>query len=297
MNKIYTFLGVLVIIMSVSCTSSNGDSDAFGNIETNDITISSEVSGKLLELTIDEGYSVEINQLIGVIDTVPQILKLKQLTAQLSAAYARLQGIKAQIAVHDEQVAVLNKELERTKKLYADSAATLRQLDDIVGKYSIAAKQRATFDAQLAGVMAEIEAVRAQTEQANDLLLRCKIISPISGTIVSRYVNAGELVVAGNPICRIAPIDTVLARVYFDEAQLSAIKIGDRVKVLADKRDKSFVEADGTIAWISAEAEFTPKVIQTRKERVSLVYAVKVRIPNADGTFKIGMPVEVKLLR
>ncbi len=289
------YLMAFTLSIFTSCSSKNGKSDAYGNIESNDVTISAEVGGRLLKLNIDEGYTVQQNQLIGLVDTIPQRLKLNQLYAQLGAAKAKLQGIDAQLAVQDEQISILKKELDRMKRLVADSAATQRQMDDVEGKYNIAVRQKATFDAQRAGVLAEIDAVNAQIAQADDLLMRCRIMSPISGTVVSRYVRQGEIVPTGKPICKIASLDTVYARVYIDETQLPHFKIGRRVKVLSDIDKGKLKEDEGIIAWISSEAEFTPKVIQTRNERVNLVYAVKVRISNIDGFFKIGMPVEVKL--
>ncbi|MGB4329450.1 MAG: efflux RND transporter periplasmic adaptor subunit [Tenuifilum sp.] len=286
---------ILPAAIVISCSRNNGKADAYGNIESNDVTISAEVGGKLLELKIDEGYKVEKNQLIGIVDTLPQVLKLKQLNAQLKAAKAKLQGIDAQIAVQDEQLNVLKKELDRVKKLLADSAATLRQLDDIEGKFKIAEKQKATFDAQRSGVLAEIDAVDAQIAQALDLLWRCHMVSPVSGTVISRYVSQGELVITGKPVCKIGTLDTVYARVYIDETQLPDFSIGRKVTILTDTSDGKLKEDKGEIAWVSSEAEFTPKIIQTRNERVNLVYAVKVRVPNPNGYFKIGMPVEVRI--
>jgi HlyD family secretion protein len=293
--KWLNYFMVFVSITLLSCSSENGKSDAYGNIESDDVTISAEVGGRLLELRIDEGFKVDVNQLIGIVDTIPQILKLNQLKAQLNASKAKLQGIDAQIAVQDEQISVLKKELDRVKRLLADSAATQRQLDDIEGKYNIAVRQRTTFDAQRSGVLAEIDAVAAQIAQADDLLKRCKIVSPISGIVLSRYTNTGELITVGRPICRIANLETVYARVYIDETQLPQFTIGRKVKVLTDTSKGELKEDMGEIAWVASEAEFTPKIIQTRNERVNLVYAVKVRIHNPNGYFKIGMPVEVRI--
>lgn len=286
---------IIVVFIAISCSRNNRKADAYGNIESNDVTISAEVGGKILELRIDEGYKVNENQLIGIVDTLPQVLKLKQLKAQLNATKAKLQGIDAQIDVQDEQLNVLKKELDRVKRLVADSAATLRQLDDVEGKFRIADKQKATLYVQRSGVLAEIDAVNAQIAQAQDLLWRCHMVSPVSGTVISRYVNQGELVITGKPVCKIATLDTVYARVYIDETQLSNFSIGRKVTVLTDTFDGKLKEDKGEIAWVSSEAEFTPKIIQTRNERVNLVYAVKVRIPNPNGYFKIGMPVEVRI--
>ena len=209
----------------------------------------------------------------------------------------RSQSINAQVAVQEEQVKVIKVELDRVKRLMADSAATQRQLDDVEGRYSIAVRQKSSIEVQRSGVTAEMAAITAQIDQVNDQINRCKILSPTSGTVVARYVREGELVTIGKPMCRVAKLDTVYARIYIDETQLADFKIGTTVKVITDGAEGKLIENDGTITWIASEAEFTPKVIQTRNERVNLVYAAKVRIPNISGIYKIGMPVEVRLVK
>ena len=288
---------LLAVVVISSCSSKNGESDAYGNIETDDVTVSSEVSGKLVQLKVDEGDIVVKNQPIALVDTVQLQLKLNQLYAQSDAAKAKLQSINAQVAVQEEQVKVIKVELDRVKRLMADSAATQRQLDDVEGRYSIAVRQKSSIEVQRSGVTAEMAAITAQIDQVNDQINRCKILSPTSGTVVARYVREGELVTTGKPMCRVAKLDTVYARIYIDETQLADFKIGTTVKVITDGAEGKLIENDGTITWIASEAEFTPKVIQTRNERVNLVYAAKVRIPNISGIYKIGMPVEVRLVK
>jgi HlyD family secretion protein len=296
-NRIKVLSMLFAVAFISSCGSKNGESDAYGNIETDDVTISSEVSGKLVQLKIDEGDRVAKNQQIGLVDTVQLQLKLVQLYAQSDAAKAKLQSINAQVAVQEEQINVIKVEQDRVKRLVADSAATQRQMDDVDGRYSIALRQKNSIEVQRSGVAAEMAAINAQIDQVKDQISRCKILSPTQGTVAARYVREGELVTTGKPMCRVAKLDTVYARIYIDETQLSDFKIGTAVKVLTDGAEGKLIEHEGTITWIASEAEFTPKVIQTRNERVNLVYAAKVRIPNTDGIFKIGMPVEIRVIR
>ncbi|MGE0076613.1 MAG: HlyD family secretion protein [Bacteroidales bacterium] len=295
-SRFNLLLMLFIATLFASCGNKNGESDAYGNIETDDVTISSEVSGKLIQLNIDEGDRVTKNQAIGLVDTIQLQLKLNQLYAQTDAAKAKLQSINAQVAVQDEQIRVIKVELDRVSSLVADSAATQRQFDDVNGKYSVALRQKSSIEVQQNGVIAEMAAITAQIDQVKDQIQRCKVLSPIQGTVAARYVRQGELVSVGKPMCRVAKLDTVYARVYIDETQLSNFKIGTTVKVFTDSSNGNLDEVDGVVTWISSEAEFTPKVIQTRNERANLVYAAKVRIPNTNGSYKIGMPVEVKIL-
>lgn len=296
-NRIKYLSMLLAVAFISSCGSKNGESDAYGNIETDDVTVSSEVSGKLIQLKVDEGDVVLKNQPIALVDTIQLQLKLNQLYAQSDAANAKLQSINAQVAVQEEQVKVIKVELDRINRLMADSAVTQRQFDDVEGRYNIAMRQKRSIEVQRSGVTAEKVAIAAQIDQNKDQINRCKILSPTSGTIVARYVREGELVTTGKPMCRVAKLDTVYARIYVDETQLAEFKIGTTVKVITDGAEGNLIENDGTITWIASEAEFTPKVIQTRNERVNLVYAAKVRISNISGTYKIGMPVEIRIIR
>jgi len=295
MKRLNLFSILFLSAIIISCGNNGNEADAYGNIESDDVTVSAEVGGKIIELKIDEGDKVAENQLIALVDTVQNSLKLQQLNAAKGAVLAKLQSIDAQIAVQNEQISVIEKELNRVRSLFADSAATQRQLDEVEGKFRIAQKQLKAVEVQRSAVMSEVKSIDAQIAQVNDILLRSKVLSPIQGTVLTKFVNRGELIPTGRPICKIANLDTVYARVYIDETQLPEFKIGGMVKVFTDAANGELNMTEGEITWIASEAEFTPKIIQTRNERVNLVYAVKVKIPNPNGTLKVGMPVEVKL--
>lgn len=286
---------LMLVAALASCRGRADVADAYGNIEVDDITLSSEVSGKLLCVAFNEGDLVPINHEVALVDTIQQELKIGQLRAQVQVASAKMEGINAQVAIYDEQIRTIQVELRRVQQLHADSAATQRQLDEVQGRFNIAIIQKKSVEVQRQAVNAELVAIEAQVAQVRDLIRRCHVVAPVQGYVLAKFVQQGELVAQGSPICRIAKLDTVLARVYIDETQLSTFKLGGKVRVHIDGVGGELIEHEGVVAWISTQAEFTPKIIQTRNERANLVYAVKVRVPNTGGVFKIGMPVEVRI--
>ena len=162
-----------------------------------------------------------------------------------------------------------------------------------MGAISVIDKQIESLQTQYSPVNSDLKSLQVQVDQVNDLIQKSLIISPINGVVLDKYSEAGEVTASGKPLFKIAPVDTMILRVFVSGAQLSQIKIGQTVKVFIDKNEKENSELSGIISWISPTAEFTPKIIQTKEERVNLVYAVKVLVKN-NGALKIGMPGEIK---
>jgi len=297
MNKIHNLSIALVVgsLMLISCNRSGNKADAYGTFETDEVTISAEASGKLINFKIDEGDQVKEGQLVGTIDSVQLILKLKQLESQIDAVRAKIPNISAQADVQTEQLNVLNIEYERIKKMFADGAATQKQMDDIEGRISLAKKQKEAIDVQKSSIYAEIPALSAQVDQIKDQIHRCKIVNPTDGKVLVTYVNQYESVVQGKALYKMANMEYMFLRAYVAGNQLHSFQPGSKVKVYIDKEDGTLMELEGTITWVSSEAEFTPKIIQTREERVKLVYPIKVKVKN-DGNLRIGMPAEVRLI-
>jgi HlyD family secretion protein len=298
MNKHYQFsiLALAVALLAFTSCNRNGNrADAYGTFEADETTISAEASGKLLSFTIDEGMQVKTGQVVGTIDSIQLYLKLKQLTNQIDAVKAKIPNINAQSDVQTEQLNVLNIEYERVKKMFADGAATQKQVDDIEGRINLAKKQKEAIDIQKASVFAEIPVLNAQVEQVKDQISRCKIVNPADGRVLVTYVNQFESVVQGKALYKLANLDYVYLRAYVSGNQLHSFQLGRNVKVYIDEEGDKLIESEGVITWVSSEAEFTPKIIQTREERVKLVYPIKIKVKN-DGSFKIGMPAEVKLI-
>ncbi len=286
------YLLIILTVLIASCSSRIDKSDAYGNFEATAIIVSSESNGKILELNIDEGQIIKANQIVGIIDTIDLSLKKQQLADQKRAVASRLVSISSQIEVQQQQKKNLLVNRDRIKKLFEDGAATQKQMDDMNGSIDLVNKQIISINTQKQGINDEIQAIGKQIAQVEEAIKKCYIINPVNGTILTKYAEQDEVTMFGKPIYKIANLDEMKLKVYISGSQLPQIKLGQRVEVLIDKDATTHTKLNGTICWISQTAEFTPKIIQTKKERVNLVYAVKVRVKN-NGTLKIGMPGEV----
>jgi HlyD family secretion protein len=287
------FIGATCLILFASCNHGNQVSDAYGNFEAQEVIVSAQSQGVLIYLYLDEGKLLEKNQLVGKIDTIPFNIKENQLRAQLTVSQAKLQNLETQLRVQEVQRINLAREVDRIRKLYEDQAATQKQVDDMQGQLDVLDRQIDATRSQQGIIRGEKEVIFAQLAEVNNQLEKCSIINPIKGTVLEKYSEPGELVVPGKSIYKIANLDEMELKVYVSGSQLPEIKIGDSVTVIIDDPETETRQLSGTISWISDEVEFTPKIIQTREERVSMVYAVKVMVKN-DGRLKIGMPGEVR---
>ena len=286
---------LILSVLSLTALSCGRDSemhDASGTFEATEIIVSSEVGGKILELNISEGDSVEGGAVVGQIDTIQLYLKKRQLMATVRALEARRPELRKQIAAIEEQIAVQTREKERIERLLKADAATGKQLDDINSSISILKKQleaqRSSLTNTSGGITEDAAALMIQTEQLNDQLQRSRITSPIKGTILAKYAEAGEVTAPGKPLFKVADMNDIQLKAYITSDLLTKIKPGESVKVFSDFGEDESREYEGKVIWISDKAEFTPKTIQTRSERANMVYAVKIAVKN-DGYLKIGM--------
>lgn len=288
-----------VILISFACGRDSEIYDASGSFEATEIIVSSEVGGKILEMNIEEGDSVEGGAILGQIDTVQLWLKKRQILATVRALEARRPELRKQIAAIEEQISVQTREKERIERLLKAGAATGKQLDDINASISILTKQLDAQRSSLAntsgGLTEDASALMIQADQLDDQLKRSRITSPITGTILTKYAEAGEVTGAGKPLFKIADMDRMILKAYITSDILTQVKQGQSVKVYADFGEEGSREYEGKIVWISDKAEFTPKTIQTKDERANLVYAVKIAVKN-DGYLKIGMYGGLSLL-
>ncbi len=279
-------------MLTFSCSNNNEEADAYGNFEAETVIVSAETPGKILEQNVEKGQQITAGYPAALIDTVQLHLQLLQIDAQETSVEAKRQAIRSQVAVFVEQKKTLEVNERRVKNMLKDGASTQKQLDDIQGQMSIIDKQIANTKTQFTLINKELEVLNAQKATIKDKLERCQVISPVSGTILETYAEQGELTAAGKALFKIADISEMELKVYVSGAQLPKIKIGQQVNVIIDKNETENQTMTGKVTWISSEAEFTPKIIQTKEERVKLVYAVKVNVKN-DGTLKIGMPGEI----
>lgn len=275
-----------------ACRNSEKKSDAYGNFEAVETIVSSEVAGKLLSMHAKQGDQLEAGQLIAQIDTTELILKKMQAQAQLTASETKKQNVTAQINVFKEQKKNALTTQQRISKMFADHAATQQQMDDINGQLNVLDRQISGTGTQFQLIDSEMEVARRQIDLLDEQVSRCRIKSPVSGTVLETYFETGELAAPGKPVLKMADLSNLELKVYVSGSQLSGVKLGNEAKIRIDSGEKELQELTGKISWISAESEFTPKIIQTKEERVKLMYAVKVMVAN-NGNLKIGMPGEV----
>jgi HlyD family secretion protein len=285
-------LGFSIIAFSLfSCGNDNGKADGYGNFEATETTISAENNGKLMKFTINEGDVLKKEQFIGYIDTIPLSLKREQLAISKVVISSKSKGVLSQINVLNAQLKTVSTTKIRIENLIKDNAGTQKQLDDVSGEIDVIKNQIRSVEIQNAPVVNELKSIDVQLKQIDNQIEKSKIYNPINGTVLTKYAEPNEITTFGKPLYKIANLNTMQLRVYISELQLSSIKIGQEVTVKIDANDamKSY---KGVISWIASEAEFTPKIIQTKEERVALVYAVKIDVAN-DGSLKIGMPAEL----
>jgi HlyD family secretion protein len=282
----------LALLSFGACKNGTQKSDAYGNFEAVETIVSSEAAGKILAIEVKQGDRIEAGKLIATIDTTELILKKQQTLAQLSASETKKQNVTAQINVLKEQKKNVETTQQRISKMFADKSATQQQMDDINGQVNVIDKQILSTNTQFQLIGSEMEVIKRQMDLLDEQLTKCQIKSPISGTVLETYLETGELATPGKPILKMADLTSLELKVYVSGAQLAQVKLGNEVKVLIDSGAKEIQTISGKISWISSEAEFTPKIIQTKEERVKLMYAIKVVVTN-NGALKIGMPGEV----
>ncbi len=294
-----------------SCKSGTESFDASGSFEANEVIVSSELSGKILQLRAEEGQILLRDSIAGTIDASNIALQKEQAEANIQALNEKTADVAPQVKLLENQLAVqqaqlnyLQHEQGRIQNLLKQDAATGKQLDDITSQVDVARKNLAVIQQQIQvqksatatqnrGILSEAKPLQKRVAQLQDQLSRARIINPVSGTVITKYAEEGEFTSPGKPLYKIADLSVLTLRAYITGEQLPLLKLGQQVKVLTDDGHKHFKEQSGTISWISDKAEFTPKTIQTKEERASQVYAVKIKVKN-DGYLKIGMYAEVK---
>ena len=282
----------LILLALGACKNGEQKSDAYGNFEAVETIVSSEMAGKLISMDVKEGDQLDPGTLIAQIDTTELVLKKLQTEAQLTSSETKKQNVSAQINVYKEQKKNITITQQRILKMFAEKAATQQQVDDINGQMNVLDKQISATNTQFQMIGSEMEVIKRQLDLLNEQLTKCRITSPVKGTVLETYLENGELATPGKPVLKMADLSNLELKVYVSGAQLSNVKIESDVKVLIDSDAREMQTLTGKVTWISSESEFTPKIIQTKEERVKLMYGVKILVPN-DGRLKIGMPGEV----
>ena len=296
-KRLLNIVLILITALLLACSNGNGDFDATGTFESEEVIVSSEAMGKLLKFDVEEGMILKQDQVVGLVDTTQLYLKKKQLESTIRSVLSKQPDIPTQLAAIQEQIATAEREKIRIENLVSSDAATTKQLDDINSQLDLLNKQYDATKSSLTitkqGMRSETLPLIAQVEQIQDQINKSIIRNPIDGTVLTRYAMQDEVTSNGKALYKIADLSEMILRAYINGDQLGQVKLDQKVKVFVDKGDGKQKELDGEIYWVSSKSEFTPKTIQTKDERANLVYAIKVKVKN-DGYLKIGMYGEIK---
>lgn len=301
-------VGALLALLILSGCGDGDEPDAYGNFEATETTVSAEAQGRLLRFDVNEGDRLAEGAVVGLIDTTGLGLQRHSLGAQRQSVLAQRQAtlaqepeVAAQAGALRAQLETASEELARTQRLFAEDAATARELNQREGEVAVLRRQieqavaRArTVRAQAASVAAQAGQIEAQIGEIDERMRDARVVNPTAGTVLTVLAARGETVQPGAPLYTVADLDTLTLRAYAGGAQLPRLRLGQSVEVLVDGEDSALRALTGTVTWIAAEAQFTPTPIQTRDERAELVYAFDVRVPNPEGLLKVGMPGEVR---
>lgn len=280
-----------------ACHNQKSEVIGSGSFEATEVLVSSEVNGRVLEWNIEEGSTIQQGEQVGLVDTTQLFLQREVLLRSGKGVRANQPNIATQTKALEVKLEELQSNRDRTARLLKAGVATQKQLDDLDSGIAAVESQlsaaRSTLSNQSSQITAQSSALDIQVAQVDDLIERSKIAAPISGTVLANYIHRGELAGQGRPLFRVGNLETLFLRAYVQNDQLGTLHLGDEVKVQVDGENGEKRNYSGTITWISSRAEFTPKTVQTDDERSNLVYAIKVRVPNSDGTLRIGMYGEV----
>ena len=282
---------MIVTLLLAGCKNETDEADAFGNFEAVEVVVSSETSGKILKFDIAEGTDIEQGAEIALIDTTMFHLQKAEINAGMKSVRTRIGSINAQNDILGQQIENLNVNIARIDNMLRDDAATRKQYDDLTGQVAVLQKQIAANNTQKASIAAELLVYESKKATLNEQIARSCVRSPLKGTLIEKYAEAGEVTAAGKPLAKVADLSLIKLKVYISGAQLPGIKTGQSCTGRIDDGEKGYRSFPGTVSYISGKAEFTPKIIQTKEERVTFVYAVTIDVKN-DGSMKSGMPGE-----
>ncbi|HTJ21365.1 MAG TPA: HlyD family efflux transporter periplasmic adaptor subunit [Gemmatimonadaceae bacterium] len=294
MMRMYSFAAIAALLVAATACRRGPKPDAYGNIEATEVVVGAQAGGQLESFTPAEGNVLPLGATVGMIDTTTASLQLQQVSAQRTASASRATEVTKQIGVLEAQRPIAQRGYERTRRLFEQQAATAQQLDQAEREYRTLVAQLEVARVQRQAALHDVTASDARAAQVRDQLRKSVVTNPVGGTVLTTYVRTGELVQVGQPLYKIANLDTMELRAYVTETQLASIKVGKQVTVSIDV-GAARRPLPGVVSWVSPTAEFTPTPIETRDERVNLVYAVKIRVPNPNGILKIGMPADVQL--
>ena len=308
----------VILLLSCRGQKEGGPISASGTIEAVEVSVAAKTSGQVKKVLIEEGSRVQVGDVLAVIDSDSLAIQLRQAEAGVDLARSQLdlllKGARIEDVRQTEEAAkqaesnlfVASEDLKRIRSLFEKESATAKMKQDAEARYQVAlaqheAAQQALLKVRKLSRPEEVRAAQArlaQAEAGRDLLVKtisdATIVSPVSGMVTHKVVEPGEFVGPGVPLLTIADLDDVRLNIYVTEVELGRVRLGQRAEIRIDSHPGRSL--GGTVIFISPEAEFTPKNVQTKEERVKLVYRVKVEIPNPESILKPGMPADALIM-
>ncbi len=263
-----------------------------GTLEATEVRVSAQTPGQILRLAKEEGEETAAGDTLAAIDVEKLVLQRRQLFASIDEIRANRKPVAESVKQAKENLENIEKTYRRISGLFDKGTATQQQLDDASTKHKLAASQLESAKAQEKTLDAKEQTVRAAIALLDRQIRDGAVIAPAAGVIVDKYVERGEIVSVGGAIYKIADTRRFWLKIYVAERDLARFGLGDEVRVQVDAYGKPLA---GVVSWVSPEAEFTPKNVETKDARAELVYAVKVTITEPPRELKIGMPAEVYL--
>lgn len=286
----------LCALAFAACHPADKGYDAAGTFEAVETIVPAQANGVLTDYRVHDGLFLEAGEVVGHIDSTQLYLEKLQLQSEAGVILSKTPDQPAQLAALRVQRARDIKELTRTGNLHQAGAATDRQLDDAQARVKLDEKRMAAMESTLhittSSLRKQTAAVTLQIARLEDQLTKCRVINPVSGTVLTNYTEPHEMATVGRPLYKIADLTTVNLRAFVTADEFDSVRLNQQVTVRTDDGEGGFRSYPGIVSWISDKAEFTPKTIQTKNERAQLVYGVKIRVKN-DGYLKIGMYGEV----
>lgn len=291
----YCLIGTFILGLVACKKESEKGFISSATLESDLWKVSSTVTGTITDVFVREGDSVSTNQVLALLDTIPIVLKIQEL-------HASVDELKAQISAREAEVHTLNvshkgilREVDRIKKLVSEGAATSQRLDDLETQKETSVAKMESMKSSIVALSSKHEVLKAQENNLLDQLKRCTLTAPSSGIILTKYRNHGEIAIPGRPVVELGRTDTLWADFFIPQTEVAKFKIGQALKIRVDMPDgeKNAEWIPAKLTWISSEAEFTPKGIQTREARNELIFHARAMAGNPNGILKRGMPVEL----
>ena len=300
MKQKYLIAGAcsFLFLIGLHCTGTNSK-DFIGSavVEAQTYLIATTAQGTIVTLTKDEGQQVREGELVAILDTVPLILKLDEISSALAELGSTITSKKTEISSQESDVKGVDREYKRMSTLVQQGSAPSQQKDNLGTQFESSKLRVQANRSVLSSLQAKINTLNAQRAELLDQLSRCYVHSPAAGVILTKYKNLGEVALPGNPVFELGKYDTMQVDFYVTQPMLPTFKLAQSVRIRLDseapdkKEKETFIPA--LVTWMSNDAEFSPKNIQTRESRNELVFKIRAMAPNPDGLLKRGLPVEV----